>query len=172
MWPSHSRQPCSQHRCQASTVCRTFQGEDSAVQCSAVQCSGMLASVLPLCNINEKVVPCGTHDLSNGSAGIQRKEEIQTFKFTELSTMSTLLLQFNASQWGILIINDVDRNVYAETDIFFNWIITIFPLLLYFSASWKFCVPPALLRTAPSQPPFLSWTFIYIVEVFFSPSKR
>lgn len=47
------------------------------------------------------------------------KKEIQTFKFTELS-MSTVLLEFNASQWGILIINDVDHNVYAEIDVFFN----------------------------------------------------
>lgn len=34
--------------------------------------------------------------------------------------MWTMPLQFNATQWGILIINDVDHNVYAEIDIFFN----------------------------------------------------
>lgn len=85
--------------------------------------------------------------------------------------MSTVLLQFNVSQWGILIINDVDHNVYAEIDIFFNWIIIIFSPFLYFSASWKFYVPPTLLRNA-SQPLFLSRPIIYIAEVLFPPSRR
>lgn len=85
--------------------------------------------------------------------------------------MSTVLLQFNASQWGILIMNDVDHNVYAEIDIFVNWIITIFPLFLCFSASWKFYVPPTLLRNATSQLLFLSRPIIYIAEVF-PPSRR
>lgn len=86
--------------------------------------------------------------------------------------MSTVPLHFNVSQWGILIINYVDHNVYAEIDIFLNWIIIIFAPLLYFSASWRFYVPPTLLRTATSQLPFLSRPFIYIAEVLFSPSRR
>lgn len=48
------------------------------------------------------------------------KKEAQTFKCIELGIMSTVPLQFNASQWGILIINDVEYNVYAEIDIFCN----------------------------------------------------
>lgn len=32
--------------------------------------------------------------------------------------MLAMLLQFNATQWGILIIHDVDHKVYAEVDIF------------------------------------------------------
>lgn len=100
------------------------------------------------------------------------KKEAQTFKCTELSIMSTVPLQFNASQWGILIINDVDHNVYAEIDIFFNWIIIIFPPLLYFSASGKFYVPPTLLRTATSQPLFLSRPFYLLSRSFISPLQE
>lgn len=37
----------------------------------------------------------------------------------------------------------------------------------FFSAIWKFYVPPTLLRTATSQPPFLVRHFIYIAEVCF-----
>lgn len=39
--------------------------------------------------------------------------------------MLAMLLQFNATQWGILIIHDVDHKVYAEVDIFQSWIIII-----------------------------------------------
>lgn len=130
----NSLQLCSQHRCQPSTVCRPFQGEDSAVHTVA---RSLLSS------------HCGTSmrkwfhvEHTSSTMALQKetefkmKKEIQTFKFTELS-MSTVLLQFNASQWGILIINDVDHNVYAEIDVFFNWIIIIFPPLLYFSCQLK-----------------------------------
>lgn len=68
--------------------------------------------------------------------------------------MSTLPLQFNASQWGFLIINYVYRNVCAEIDIFFNWNILFF-LLLCFAASWKFCVPPTSLEVLPHNPHFV-----------------
>lgn len=63
------------------------------------------------------------------------ENEIQTFKLTELSRTSNVPLQFNASQWGLLIINDVDHNACAEIDIFLHRIIIIFPPRLYFSAS-------------------------------------
>lgn len=85
--------------------------------------------------------------------------------------MSTMPLQFNASQWGILIRNDVDRNVYAETDIFFNWIIISFPSLVFF-CQLKFCVPPHLFRSATLQPPFHWRPFIYIGGVVFPPSRK
>lgn len=48
------------------------------------------------------------------------KKEIQTFEFIWLSIILALLLQFNATQWGILIIHDVDHKVYAEIDIFLS----------------------------------------------------
>lgn len=72
--------------------------------------------------------------------------------------MSTLPLQFNASQWGFLIINYVDRNVSAEIDIFFNLSILLF-LLLCFAASWKFCVPPTSLEVLLDNPHFIQDIF-------------
>ena len=63
-------------------------------------------------------------------------KEIQTFEFIWLSIMPNMHLQFNATEWGILIIHDVDHKVCAAIDYFF-------PQLNYHYFSFGFaCSPP------------------------------